>query len=637
MKRVPLLYIIRTFLASILHTLRPLLAVLLLSGVGFVLLNYPLGGVWPLLALGAYAAVLRRYPWIWLPVVLALLPLLNFAPWSGWILLDEFDFLVAVTLAVRLFQPRAGSLGLRGFSGAICVIGLLATSFFASALAGLIPFSPFDLNALVNYYSSFNSLRVLKGFAWALALLPLLIEEMQQERRMKKLCVAGMLAGLAGVVAVAVWQRAAFTGLLDFSTDFRIPATFPEMHTGGGYIETYLAAATPFSIAWILLKPGIVRGLAGAALFTLATYALSVTFSRAGYLAYAGGLFVLGIAACTHFRWDRAWKPRHIAAGLIVIIAGAAVALPALTGNFMQSRLTAAREDAKTRKQHWADVVSIMNNSWQTALFGMGLGSFPRTYLLMNPHGVVPATFSYMREDDNVFLRLGSGLALYIDQRVDARPGAKYTLAADLRSGTDNARLSASLCEKIELYAFGCNSFDFVVTSRDGNWEHHEVTFKADGIAGDSWILHRPVVISLSNPQHGKIDVDNVRLVGPDKSNLITNGDFTIGGNRWFFGTDDHLPWHIKQLWVQILFEQGWLGIVAVGVAVLMAAARLARRAWRDDLFAGTILAALSAFMLTGLFDSTFDAPRLTTLFFILVFLGILPADVSNRARDAKI
>ena len=83
--------------------------------------------------------------------------------------------------------------------------------------------------------------------------------------------------------------------------------------------------------------------------------------------------------------------------------------------------------------------------------------------------------------------------------------------------------------------------------------------------------MRRAVVISLYNPQQGTIDVDNVRLLGPDRSNLIENGDFSKGGNRWFFTTDNHLPWHIKHLWVQILFEQGWLGIVAVGFAVLLA------------------------------------------------------------------
>ena len=83
------------------------LSLLLFCGTGIAALNYPLGPAWIVLGLGLYAAVLWRYPQVGLPAILAVLPLLNVAPWSGWILLNEFDLLVAVTLAVRLLRPRA--------------------------------------------------------------------------------------------------------------------------------------------------------------------------------------------------------------------------------------------------------------------------------------------------------------------------------------------------------------------------------------------------------------------------------------------------------------------------------------------------------------------------------------------------
>ena len=251
---------------------------------------YPLGAIWLGLGLVAYAALLWRYPRMWLPVVLALLPLLNFAPWTGWILIDEFDLLIAVTLAMRMLQQSSESGGPHLTRSAKWAIGMLTGSFIASAVVGAVPLSPFDQNALFGYYSSFNSLRVLKGIAWALALLPMLVEEMKFGPSADQRFVVGMLAGLSGVVAVAVWQRAVFTGLLDFAKDFRITATFPEMHTGGGYVETYLAAAIPFTLAWIMLKPGLPRLLLGGVLFASATYALVVTFARAGYLGYAIGL-----------------------------------------------------------------------------------------------------------------------------------------------------------------------------------------------------------------------------------------------------------------------------------------------------------------------------------------------------------
>jgi hypothetical protein len=105
---------------------------------------------------------------------------------------------------------------------------------------------------------------------------------------------------------------------------------------------------------------------------------------------------------------------------------------------------------------------------------------------------------------------------------------------------------------------------------------------------------------------------------------LIANGNFSGGGSRWFFSADDPLPWHIFNLWAQILFEQGWACVVALTIAVLLSLRRLAIGMWRGDLFSATLLAALGGFLLTGLTESLFDGPRVTTLFFLLLFLGLL-------------
>ena len=133
------------------------------------------------------------------------------------------------------------------------------------------------------------------------------------------------------------------------------------------------------------------------------------------------------------------------------------------------------------------------------------------------------------------------------------------------------------------------------------------------------------MALSLTNSERGSIvDVDNVRLVDAAGRDLIANGDFSQGGARWLFAADDHLPWHIFSLWVQILFEQGWIGVLALAVAVATSLARLASGMARGDLFAATLLAALVGFLLVGLTESLFDGPRVTTMFFLLLFTALL-------------
>ena len=254
----------------------------------------------------------------------------------------------------------------------------------------------------------------------------------------------------------------------------------------------------------------------------------------------------------------------------------------------------------------------------------MGLGSFPKTVLFKNREAA-SATFSYRREGDNEFVVLGSGRALYLDQRVSVVPDKKYTLALDLRSLNPMATVDVTLCEKSLQYSFQCKAVSLQVTPAGKNWEHKEVTLNSEQVGGGSWYLRRPVALGLANSQPNTlVDVDNVRLLDDAGRNLIANGDFSRGGDRWFFSTDDHFPWHIFNLWAEILFEQGWVGVVAVAIAVVMALARLGVGAWRGGLWSATLLAALCGFLLVGLTESLFDGPRVTTLFFLLLFAGLL-------------
>src|SRR5678816_902625 len=57
-------------------------------------LHYPLGPWAMTTAFAAGCLVFWRYPASWLVVVPALLPLIGFAPWTGWITFEEIDLLI---------------------------------------------------------------------------------------------------------------------------------------------------------------------------------------------------------------------------------------------------------------------------------------------------------------------------------------------------------------------------------------------------------------------------------------------------------------------------------------------------------------------------------------------------------------
>lgn len=610
-------------------------ALVIAACVVFVTWRYPLGAFWPAIFLTAYAAALWRFPSAWLIAVLALLPVMDLAPWTGWFFLDEFDLLLMVTFGISLWRNRLAYPFKTLPATATVLVGLFTLSSLIGLVSGLFPLQPItDLNAFSSYYGHYNALRVAKGFGWALLFLPMLIKLAQDDVNLSRNFTYGMILGLAAIVLVVLWERYVFSGLFNFSDDYRITASFSTMHTGGGHVEGYLAVALPFVVIWIYQSKNLLMRIAGVILFALGVYALLVTFSRGGYLALAiwGGILLLGIFS--HARHGvKGRRKTAIFVPLLLLIAASAISIPILKGTYIQSRFAQVGKDMNTRTSHWQDALRMIEPGWRASLFGMGLGRYPETYYWKNAEGINPARYSYETDGNNVYLRLGSGNSLYVEQLVAVLPNHNYVLSMDLRSKSPNARITVPVCEKSLLYSFECEWKNFKLKSSNGLWARYELRFNSKQIAKGSWLSKRPVKLSLFNSSSGTlIDVDNVALIGEDGKNLVSNGDFSRANENWFFSTDNHLPWHIKNLAVQVIFDQGWLGFIVFSLWVIYICWALVKEMWQGKLFSTSLLAAISGFLAVGLFDSLFDAPRLTMLFFILLFLSTIQ---QRRARFA--
>ena len=602
------------------------LAPILVAGVVVGLAAFPLANGVLALAFAAYALALARVPWLWLVAVPAALPALDLARFSGWFLIDPFDGVLAVTLAVLLWrQPLARRDFALGRALAIA-LAALALSYGVSALRGLLLDGGDGIDGFVDAASPLRALALLKGFVWAAALTPFLARAVATDRVAVERFAAGMLLGLVGVGTAAVIERYQFPGLANFELPFRVTATFSSMHHGGQHIDGYIVAALPF-IAVVFFAPRRpVAYLAAAAVFALGVYTLLVTFSRGPYI---GGLIAFLVLAGGLLVARR--RPSALGLGVAAALAAIVAVLtpPVFEATFAERRFEAAKVDLDKRIEHWRTVLAIRDRDLATVLFGMGLGSFPRVYAARVG---APTRFTVAAEGGNRFLRILSGEPIPLGQRVAARPGRPYRLSFDARSPSGDVALVVALCERSLLYEFRCRMGEGAELPAGGPWRRQTIPL-ATGEVGAPLGRHgfffsrRPVelMLMLWRRQPGlALDIDNLSLTD-GASELLANGDFAHGLDRWYATSRDHLPWHVKNMALHLFFEQGALGVAAVFFAVAAAVIALGRRLRTGDRMAAVLLAALTGFVLVGAVGSLLDAPRLAVLFYLLIGLALAP------------
>ena len=119
------------------------------------------------------------------------------------------------------------------------------------------------------------------------------------------------------------------------------------------------------------------------------------------------------------------------------------------------------------------------------------------------------------------------------------------------------------------------------------------------------------------------IEIGHIRMFDPQDRNVLANGDFSRGIERWYFTDDQHRIWRIHNQYLMSLFEGGLLGLVSF---ILLAAAALAgavRAMAQGNRMAAAVAASLLAFLCSSVFDYLLEAPRLSALFYIVVFTGL--------------
>jgi VanZ family protein len=581
--------------------------------------TYPLGTYWVAAGALIYFVTLLRWPQAWLVLLPAVLPVLDLTPWSGRFFFDEFDFFLLATIAIAGWRKPIQKSSYRLSANGFLIIALLTASTIVALLIGSYPFPAIGSNSFNNYYSPYNALRVGKGLLWILLLLPLLKIELERHAaKAHQLFALGMTFGVLGAGIAVLWERLAFTGLLDFQNGYRVAGMFSGMHTGGAYIEGYFATALPFVAWWTLIHQRSLVRLFGAAVFALGCYALMVTYARGGYIALALGMIVLSVGMA--LRNTASVKSLHLKSGLALLFLLIGVGWPVLHGSYMQERFSTTQRDAHIRTAHWEDALNMMDDGIPTKLFGMGLGRYPETYFWRNTEGVQPAGYRLMDQSDNTYLALSAGDTLYFEQIVSVDPHQQYHVRFFANSQAENAVLTIPLCEKWMLYSANCIWNSINIGNTKGKWRQYDIDIDTKAFSQQPWYAQRTIKLALFNATKGTaLDIDNVSMKSSDGNELVQNGDFANGMDHWFFSTDNHLPWHFKNLWLQVYFEQGAVGLLLFACLAMYVFITIVKRDSEQDFPAPVLAASLVGFLTVGVVDSLFDVPRMALMFYVLV------------------
>jgi len=674
----------------------PALTAVLCAGFGAVLAwQHPLAPGWALLAFVAAIAFVAWRPRHWLWLVPAALPLLDFAPWTGGLVIEEFDLLVlAVAAALHARSalardqgqgPSVPSRGRRwtAFEWTALVFALASGASMLRGVAAAGGVSVADA-WFQSYGDPLNAWRVTKSVLWAALLWQPLRREIAlgRDSAVRRL-VAGVLGGLLVVVLAAIAERAAYTGLWQFSGPYRTTALFWEMHVGGGAIDGYLGLAVPF-VAWTLWSqksPGLWAVAATLALLTV--YTCLTTFSRGVYVAVvvplvalgvvmflrrsvpgrrSGWAIGLGIAAALvavdtlvvlAFEWGGA-----TAAGLVVL----ALALPAAIwtrrvrplswrmaasfvlalalllevfavvglGTFLRERMAATDNDFQGRRQHWSDGVGLMDgpSDW---LAGIGAGQLPRGYATRVPGLEFPGEVAWQRTSaGSGFVRLLGprtrddidGLML-LNQRVGIHPGHRHRVDLAVRA-TAPAQLYLRVCESHLLYVRHCQVGGLVVAPGASGWQQLSAVVAGQSLTTGEPVWPRGAVFSIAAVNAGAaVEIGHVALTAPDGVQLLANGDFTNGLAHWLpTAMGYYVPWHIDNLYLDVLVERGLPALLAFLCCVAIVLVRLARAGPRGPAFAPFLAASLAGALCAGLVNSVMDVPRVALLMLLVIIAG---------------
>lgn len=371
----------------------------------------------------------------------------------------------------------------------------------------------------------------------------------------------------------------------------------------GGIVCLYLAVDSHFSSRWV-------EGSRATAISLVAALTL--------FYVLANLLFVR-ISGFSEF------NKFLLVAVMIMVPVGFSFAVGSYKFN---ERMETVGKDLGSRTRHWARVIESSNPKLSTQLLGNGVGSFPGNYVYHFPDTVRDVGSYVIKQDsDSSYLSIGPGHDLAFGQRVSVEANTDYQITFRLKAEMQG-KIAFFLCERNLIFASNfmanCKSRSLKFKPTAGIFETFSLSLNSGKVGQKNSLSRWPTTLYLKNfSKEGMIDLDAISLKSDDIE-ILANNHFIAGGDNWFFYNDfSHLPWHIKNTYLQSWYHYGYIGLLLFLGLALSTVAVAVKKQDNSALYVA-FASGVIAIGIFGVFGSPLDSSRVSWIFYFYMFSVLL-------------
>ncbi|MBC7482369.1 MAG: hypothetical protein H7337_10845 [Rhizobacter sp.] len=437
-------------------------------------------------------------------------------------------------------------------------------------------------------------------------------------------CTAALLALLAGYACLTTFARGVYFASL---VSVALLGVLSAMRWFDGRLRTALLGTL-----------AVMAALLGAELL------IAFAFGWGGWTGAASVLLAFALIGCLLGKGTRPRSRKRVAwAALGLALSLEVVAVLGL-GTFMRERLAAAESDAGSRIAHWRNGLALMRNpsDW---LWGIGSGRLPSEYAANTLGEEFPGAVQFVPDASGVPVRgaveLSGAVAavghktsaeirglLWLTQRIDLRGGRGHQAEFDVRA-LAASDVTVRVCEMHLLYFRECQRASAKVDADPSRWQRLSLRLQGRTLSIGDWAAPRRAVFSIAvSNRGGRSEFDNLRLLSPAGEDLLVNGELTSGMAHWLpVAQRFFVPWHIDNLYLEILIERGVPALASFLVAMGVALWGVLRWPGGGSALSASLAGLLTGALCIGLVSSFIDVPRIA---FLLLFIAIFSVELTQ-------